>query len=53
MTAWLCPVCGYKAECVDRPKECPLCRQPGATFDFVDNDEAYLDELDEDDEMGE
>ena len=52
MGAWRCPICGYKAECIDPPQECPSCRQRGDIFEFVDDDEAYLDELDADDDFG-
>lgn len=52
MSAWRCPICGYMAEGLDPPQECPSCFQPGDTFEFIDDDEAYLDELESSEEFG-
>ena len=43
---WRCPICGFLYEGFEPPQECPSCLQPGDTFEFVDDDEAYLDEID-------
>ncbi len=52
MSAWRCPICGYMAEGLEPPQECPSCFQPGDTFEFIDDDEAYLDELESTEELG-
>jgi hypothetical protein len=51
MGSWRCPICGYLTEDLDPPQECPSCLQPGDTFVYVDNDEAYLDELETEDSL--
>ena len=50
MSAWRCPVCGYAVEGLEPPPECPSCLHPGDTFEFVDDDEAFLDETEEEEE---
>jgi rubrerythrin len=52
MSRWRCPVCGFLVEALEPPQECPSCLQPGDTFEFVDDDEAYLDEIGASDEYG-
>jgi rubrerythrin len=46
MSRWRCPICEFLYEGLQPPQECPSCLQPGDTFEFVDDDEAYLDEVD-------
>jgi len=49
MGAWRCPICGYLTEDLEPPQECPSCLQPGDTFEFVDDDDAFLDDAEADD----